>query len=256
VNTFQVPDRRPHRLDDFAGEHNRRRIREVFGELRAGRWLKPLMLTGVRSAGKTSACRLIAAAVCCPAFPAAGEPCGRCEACLAQRPAYNGDRHGYRHWELDCAAPDRRGLHRALRLVAAEPRAVVTLDEMAALTEPADQRALLKFVEEFPGVLLAAVGLADEGEAVEQVLIEPLARRFRRLRLRTPTEDELVAHFAARVPGLACAAAELRLMVRAAGRDFRRCQDVLDRAAAGGALTRRVIADALDLPDDWDELAD
>lgn len=208
--------------------------------------------------GKTSACRLFSAALCCPTFSATGEPCGECEGCRSQHPRFNGDAHGspyrYRHWEVNSPAHSWKELRAYCSAARSAERSVLTLDELDGLTDPADQRPLLKFAEDFRGVLLAAVTLDHETQPLSKRLIPPLAERFRQLRLRLPTEGELFAHFGelARSRGIAAGEGEVRLMVRAAGRKFRNCFQVFDRAGRDGRLTREVIADALSLPPDWD----
>src|SRR5262249_47533950 len=141
----------------IVGEPNRLRAESAVAEVKAGLWAGPLAFVGRHGAGKTSCARMIARCLCCPAFQASGEPCGTCEGCRSQSPEYNGDRHGYRHWEIDCARTSRRRLANFFSEVSEERRAVVFLDEVPNLRDPASQKALLKFAEEFRGVLLAAV---------------------------------------------------------------------------------------------------
>jgi hypothetical protein len=245
---------RPGQVDQFVGRDNRRRLRDILAELHQRRWGGPLAVVAPFGMGKTSACRLISAALCCTQFAKAGEPCGACAGCRSQRPDHNGDRHRYRHWELDCASLPPGERIRFQAEVIGEDRGVVTLDEVAAL-EPADQRSLLKFCEDFRGVLLAAVMVDHDGEPLDRKLIPPLAERFRQLRLTLPGEDELTRAFTetANAHGVPAHEADVRLMVRAAGRKFRKCLQVLDRARQAGGLTRAVIADALALPPGWDD---
>lgn len=250
---------RPKSSRDILGEANRRRVKREMADLQAGKWAGPLAIVGPYGTAKTSCCRLLAQSACCPNIQRDGEPCGTCRGCISQNPDYNGDRHKYRHWEIDCAKITRKRLTTFCTQIVADEDALVFLDEMPNLPDAGTQKVLLKFTEDFRGVLLLAVTVNSPSELLDKHLIPPLCERLRQLRLKRPPEQELVQFLVnmARTRNIQAAQEDIRLLVRATQGSFRKCLQALAHAEQEGLLSRTMIGDVLNLDQGWeDDLAD
>jgi replication-associated recombination protein RarA len=104
-------------------------------------------------------------------------------------------------------------------------------DEIHHLHERHSQEPLLKFVEDSPGLIMAAV-MADRYEE----LIPPLRERFKTIWLVPATEDEMVAFFDRKCRdrewSILAREASIRAMVRESGLSFRYCLRKLAEAAS------------------------
>ena len=71
---------RPQRFEDLVGQEPI--VRTLLNQLESGRIAHAYLFAGPRGTGKTSTAKLFARAINCQ-NPKEGEPCGKCEACLA-----------------------------------------------------------------------------------------------------------------------------------------------------------------------------
>lgn len=219
---------RPKRFRDFIGASNGRAIDRLRRNLNSnGRLPTPLLLVAPYGYGKTSLARLLLRRLNCSNPDAdTGDPCDQCAGFV---PANNRTGSPYLRFEVDCTHAGRQeiiGLCDDFRL---DVHAALFLDELHRLHERNCQEALLKFSEDFPGVLIAAVMADRYGE-----LIPPLRERFETVWLDPPTEDEVVKFLAQKCSGEWRILAEepvIRAMVHASGVSFRICLKVLAEAA-------------------------
>lgn len=237
---------RPQKSSEIVGSENCRKTQEIMAEVKHGLWRGPLVFVGAYGTCKTSCCRLLARAVCCSAFQHDGEPCGLCEGCLSQRPDYNGDRHQVRHWEIDCTRISRKRLNKLCSEPVVDDRTLLFLDEVTSLDQ-VSQSTLLKFVEDYRGILIGASRIDSDRQRLEDVLLPPLCDRLRQVRLHRPTEAEQVHFFAdmAKKKDIRAGDSNIRLLVRAAGTSFRKCLRVLSMAERCGEMTTRLIGETL-----------
>ena len=168
---------RPARFAHFIGSRNRPAIERLQREVLRGCIPSPLLFVAPFGFGKTSLARLLMLALNCQRRDlVTGDPCGDCEQCRHQRSRhYNGYGSPFRRFEIDCTQFGRKDV---LELTAEhwfDHDVVLFLDEIHHLHEKNSQEALLKFVEDFRGLIIAAV-MADR--YVE--LIPPLRNASRR----------------------------------------------------------------------------
>jgi len=222
---------RPTRFRDFIGASNGRAIARLRRNLvRNGRLPTPLLLVAPYGYGKTSLARLLLRRLKCR-YPdlETGDPCGACDQCVGFTPANEGTGSPYLRREVDCThigRPEVVALCEEFRL---DANAALFLDELHRLHERNCQEALLKFSEDFPGILIAAVMADRYGE-----LIPPLRERLETVWLDPPTEDEVVTFLARKCAGEWRIDTEdhvLRGMVHASGVSFRICLKILAEAA-------------------------
>lgn len=255
--SFRIKYWRPERYDDIVGEHNRRLMRLLQSAALWNRCIAGLFL-GEKGTVKTSAARLVQRSYTCEARdPVTGDGCLRCVPCLSVGTDHSGDLHGYRHWEIDCT----QGVGRAevvtiLQQARQEHRALLIFDETQRLPERTAQEALLKFAEDFRGVLLVLVML-EPGEVRSAKILPALYDRLRKFRFVMPPAGDMVRFFSGKCPGWGVEAPEplLREMVARARRSFRDCLDVLDAAKEdnGGRLTQDLLDTLLPPADTGDE---
>jgi replication-associated recombination protein RarA len=222
---------RPTRYRDFIGARNRRVIERLRRNLISrGRLPSPLLLTAPFGYGKTSLARLLMLGLnCSDPDPETGDPCRACEQCVGFVPANNRTGFPFLRLEVDCTHARRPQIIRLCREFRLDANAAIFLDELHRLHENHSQEPLLKFLEDFPGILIAAV-MADR----YQELIPPLRERFETVCLEPPAAEEVVAFLAEKCSGEWRIRAEdhvLRAMVRASGVSFRLCLKVLAAAA-------------------------
>lgn len=231
MTPLQIRRWRPTRFRDFVGARNGRAIARLRRNLISnGRLPTPLLLVAPYGYGKTSLARLLLLRLDCRnPDTKTGDPCGACDQCVGFTPANEGTGSPYLRREIDCTHAGRPQIIRLCHRYRLDAHAALFLDELHRLHERNCQEALLKFSEDFPGVLIAAVMADRYGE-----LIPPLRERFETVWLDPPTEDEVVKFLAQKCSGDWRILAEepvIRAMVHASGVSFRICLKVLAEAA-------------------------
>lgn len=235
---------RPTRYGDFAGARNRRVIDRFRRSLIADRRLpSPLLLAAPFGYGKTSLARLFLLGLnCSRPDERTGDPCMACPQCRGFVPANNRTGHPYLRCEVDCTQAGRPQIIRLCREFRFDSRAAIFLDELHHLHENHAQEPLLKFLEDFPGILIAAV-MSDR----YLELIPPLRERFETVRIEPPTADDVVEFLAEKCAGewrIRSEGNALRSLVLRTSVSFRTCLKVL--AAAAARDPRRLDMDLLD----------
>ncbi|HMG43002.1 MAG TPA: DNA polymerase III subunit gamma/tau [Acidimicrobiales bacterium] len=148
---------RPQRFDQVLGQdHVTKALRNAVREGRVGH---AYLFSGPRGTGKTSAARILAKVLNC-ADPQDGEPCGKCDNCLAV------ERGQLTDWflEQDAASKskvdDMRDLLDRVPLGTSGNRKVIILDEVHMLSQGAEN-ALLKTLEEPPDHVVFVLATTD-----------------------------------------------------------------------------------------------
>ncbi|MGH9229904.1 MAG: DNA polymerase III subunit gamma/tau [Acidimicrobiales bacterium] len=148
---------RPQRFDEVLGQdHVTKALRNAVREGRVGH---AYLFSGPRGTGKTSTARILAKVLNCEA-PVDGEPCGKCENCVAVAEGRVID------WllEQDAASKskvdDMRDLIERVPLGTSGKRRVIILDEVHMLSQGAEN-ALLKTLEEPPEHVVFVLATTD-----------------------------------------------------------------------------------------------
>jgi DNA polymerase-3 subunit gamma/tau len=148
---------RPQRFDEVLGQdHVTKALRNA---VRDGRVGHAYLFSGPRGTGKTSTARILAKVLNCDA-PVDGEPCGKCESCIAVADGRVTD------WllEQDAASKskvdDMRDLLERVPLGTSGNRKVIILDEVHMLSQGAEN-ALLKTLEEPPSHVVFVLATTD-----------------------------------------------------------------------------------------------
>jgi len=148
---------RPQRFDEVLGQdHVTKALRNAVREGRVGH---AYLFSGPRGTGKTSTARILAKVLNCDA-PVDGEPCGKCENCVAVAEGRITD------WllEQDAASKskvdDMRDLIERVPLGTSGKRRVIILDEVHMLSQGAEN-ALLKTLEEPPEHVVFVLATTD-----------------------------------------------------------------------------------------------
>jgi DNA polymerase-3 subunit gamma/tau len=148
---------RSQRFDEVLGQdHVTRALRNA---VRDGRVGHAYLFSGPRGTGKTSTARILAKVLNCAA-PEDGEPCGKCEGCVAVAEGRVVD------WllEQDAASKskvdDMRDLLERVPLGTSGNRKVIILDEVHMLSQGAEN-ALLKTLEEPPAHVVFILATTD-----------------------------------------------------------------------------------------------
>ena len=148
---------RPQRFDEVLGQdHVTKALRNA---VRDGRVGHAYLFSGPRGTGKTSTARILAKVLNCAA-PVDGEPCGKCENCVAVAEGRVVD------WllEQDAASKskvdDMRDLLERVPLGTSGNRKVIILDEVHMLSQGAEN-ALLKTLEEPPAHVVFVLATTD-----------------------------------------------------------------------------------------------
>ena len=203
----------------------------LLNQIRTGRVAHAYLFCGSRGTGKTSTARILAKAINC-LDPQDGEPCGKCEACLAQE--------SVDIIEMDAASNSRVEEMRAL-IERAEfaplylKTKVYIIDEAHMLTKNASN-ALLKTLEEPPAHVVFI--LATTEPQMLPATIVSRCQRFEFHRLKVP---EMVDSMKRSLDSIGAHIDDegLMLIARAAEGGMRDCLSIADQCLSfcGGNVT-------------------
>ena len=237
---------RPSSFGDMIGQEH---IRSVLKrQCQTGRVSHAYIFCGTRGTGKTTSARILAKAVNCLS-PVDGEPCGKCESCLAIDSGNCTD-----VLELDAASNNKVDDIRSLCDELIYPptilkKRVYIIDEVHMLTSSA-YNALLKTLEEPPSHVLFILATTELNKIPPTILSRCQRFEFRRI----PAKD-IAAHLldisASENIKLDTDAAEL--LARLADGSVRDSISLLEsciEAAGGGAITREIVANQLGIAED------
>jgi DNA polymerase-3 subunit gamma/tau len=240
---------RPQTFSAIVGqEHVTRTLRNAIA---AGQVAHAYLLAGVRGTGKTSIARLIAKAVNCPNAKD-GEPCDRCESCVAIREGRFLDLI-----EIDAASnrgiDEMRDLRDKVRFAPSQGQyKVYVIDEAHQLTTEAFN-ALLKTLEEPPPHAIFVLATTESGKIPATIV-----SRTQRFDLHRIPHKGVVAQLERILEQekVHADANALEAIARHAQGSLRDAESMLDMviAFADGAITLSEI-DALLGASDWEETA-
>ena len=229
-------------------EHVTRTLKNAIG---SGQVAHAYLLAGSRGIGKTTIARLIAKAVNCTKAKD-GEPCDRCESCVAIRDGTFLDLI-----EIDAASnrgiDEMRDLRDKVRFAPSQGQyKVYVIDEAHQLTSEAFN-ALLKTLEEPPPHVIFVLATTESGKIPATIV-----SRTQRFDLRRIPYKGVVAQLAkiCEQEGLKCEPAALEAIARHAQGSLRDAESVLDMVAAfseGGIKLADV--DELLGVSEWEETA-
>jgi DNA polymerase-3 subunit gamma/tau len=240
---------RPQTFSAIVGqEHVTRTLRNAIA---SGQVAHAYLLSGVRGTGKTSIARLIAKAVNCPNAKD-GEPCDRCETCVAIR-----DGRFLDLIEIDAASnrgiDEMRDLRDKVRFAPSQGQyKVYVIDEAHQLTTEAFN-ALLKTLEEPPTHAIFILATTES-----QKIPATIVSRTQRFDLRRIPHKRVVAQLGKIVEQekLRADPAALDAIARHAQGSLRDAESMLDMviAFANGPITLKEVDDLLGASD-WEETA-
>jgi DNA polymerase-3 subunit gamma/tau len=240
---------RPQTFSAVVGqEHVTRTLRNAIAQ---GQVAHAYLLAGVRGTGKTSIARLIAKAVNCPNAKD-GEPCDRCENCVAIREGRFLDLI-----EIDAASnrgiDEMRDLRDKVRFAPSQGQyKVYVIDEAHQLTTEAFN-ALLKTLEEPPPHALFVLATTEA-----QKIPPTIVSRTQRFDLRRIAHKDVVAQLGRILEheSLQAEPAALEAIARHAQGSLRDAESMLDMviAFADGPITLAEVNELLGASD-WEETA-
>lgn len=244
---------RPSKFADVIGQQNRNRINRFQQQLLKGQLPDPVLIVGIYGYAKTSLARLLLKSLDCRSRdPVTADPCGQCVDCRCFGKFYHGYGTPYRRYEYDCTTLGRPEVIAIINEHRFETDEALFMDEFHHLHEKFSQEPLLKFVEDFDGVLIAAI---MEDRLPE--LIPPLKERFDVLQLVPPTAAEMVALFRHKSSewNIVAPLDVIEDLVAKSGLSFRICLKVFGAAAdrPDRTLTRELINEMLNLGDNRDD---
>jgi DNA polymerase-3 subunit gamma/tau len=224
---------RPQRFDEVLGQdHVTRALRNA---VRDGRVGHAYLFSGPRGTGKTSTARILAKVLNCAA-PVDGEPCGKCENCVAVADGRVVD------WllEQDAASKskvdDMRDLLERVPLGTSGNRKVIILDEVHMLSQGAEN-ALLKTLEEPPAHVVFVLATTDPQKV--RPTIRSRTQHFAFRLLSPDVVDPLVRHIIDDA-GLGLddevVEAVVEAVIRSGGGSARDTLSALDQVAALGGV--------------------
>ena len=233
---------RPDAFSDLAGqEHTAAALRQAVIQ---GRVSHSYLFCGTRGSGKTTTARILARAVNC-LNPQDGDPCNRCDPCVAINEGRNMD-----IIELDAAS--NRGVEEIREIrdkvhfqPAQSKRKIYIIDEAHMLTREASN-AFLKTLEEPPAHVIFILCTTEADRLLPTILSRCQRYDFRRLpgqtiydRLAYITDQEAVA----------IQPDALRLVARSAGGSMRDALNILEQLAvsADREITLRDVEESLGL---------
>lgn len=240
---------RPQTFSEIVGQdHVTRTLRNAIA---GGQVAHAYLLAGARGIGKTSIARIIAKAVNCPKVKD-GDPCDRCESCVAIR-----DGRFLDLIEIDAASnrgiDEMRDLREKVRFAPSMGHyKVYVIDEAHQLTNEAFN-ALLKTLEEPPPHAIFVLATTES-----QKIPATIVSRTQRFDLRRITHRAMVEQLAAiaKAEKVKAEPAALEAISRHAQGSLRDAESIFDQVEtfAGGAVTLADV-DALLGSSDWEETA-
>ncbi|GHG00359.1 hypothetical protein GCM10017783_10620 [Deinococcus piscis] len=211
--------------------------------LEQGRVGHAYLFSGPRGVGKTTTARLIAMTANCTGPEP--KPCGECENCRAVRAGSHPD-----VLEIDAASnnsvEDVRDLREKVGLAPMRGGKKIYILDEAHMMSRAAFNALLKTLEEPPEHVIFILATTEPEKIIPTILSRCQHYRFRRL-----TAEEIAGKLAglAEGEGVSAEPEALGLIGRLADGAMRDGESLLERMlAAGTAVTRRAVEEALGLP--------
>ena len=240
---------RPQTFSEIVGQdHVTRTLRNAIA---GGQVAHAYLLAGARGIGKTSIARIIAKAVNCPKAKD-GDPCDRCESCVAIR-----DGRYLDLIEIDAASnrgiDEMRDLREKVRFAPSMGQyKVYVIDEAHQLTNEAFN-ALLKTLEEPPPHVIFVLATTES-----QRIPATIVSRTQRFDLRRITHKAMVEQLGAiaKAEKVTVEPAALEAISRHAQGSLRDAESIFDQVEtfAGGAVTLADV-DSLLGSSDWEETA-
>lgn len=184
---------RPKTFSEVVGHGDKKEMLKGF--VRSGNIPSSFLFSGIRGIGKTTLARIFAKAMNCRDIGTDGDPCDKCESCVAIN-----NNTSYSVIEIDGASnrgiDDMRKLKQLANFKVIDKYKVFIIDEAHVLTKEAFQ-AGLKLLEEAPKDVVFILVSTDKGRILETILsraieiqLLPLSVTLVRNRLRQLCEWE------------------------------------------------------------------